>query len=162
MPSADTLAFVFKWQLLLPMILAGMFGGVWLLSFLSGGRTLSRRFAALIPIDGERFPFASARMGKVPWFMVNYGACLTVTLSSTGISMAMIRPFGFLCREFCIPWAEVESVEERASALSRATVVRIRGSSVKLALRGQAGRSLPEYAARFGAGYDPKSDLTEA
>jgi hypothetical protein len=71
---------------------------------------------------------------------VNYGGCLIVTVAPAGLAVSIYLPFRLLCPDFFIPWTEVESVEERASALSRRTVVRIRGSSVWLALRGTVGQ----------------------
>ena len=119
-----------------------------LLSVASGWRSLAKRFPAVAQVAGERFHFASAKMARVPWFPVNYGGCLIVTIAPGGLAVSIYLPFRLLCPEFFVPWAQVESVEERASALSRRTVVRIRGSSVRLAFRGTVGQSVAAMFAR--------------
>jgi hypothetical protein len=126
----------------LPLFVVGLLGIAGLLAILSGWRTLAKRFPPVTQVDGERFHFASAKMGLVSWFPVNYGGCLIITVGRTGLSVSIYLPFRYLCPEFFVPWSAVESVEERSSALSRRTVVRIRGSSVWFALRGTVGQSV--------------------
>ena len=127
-------------QWFFPLFVIAMVSIGALLAVVSGWRTLAKRFPAKTQVDGERYYFASAKMGLVSWFPVNYGACLTITVGRNGLAMSIFVPFGFLCPALFIPWAEVESVEERSTALSRRTLVRIRGSSVWLALRGTVGQ----------------------
>lgn len=122
-----------------------------LLTIASGWRTLSRRFPSVAQVEGERFHFASAKMGRVAWFPVNYGGVLIVTVTATGLAISIYLPFRLLCPEFFVPWSQVASVEERTSALSRRTVVRFRGSPVWLALRGTVGQSVSAAYARFRA-----------
>ena len=131
-----------------PLFLAMLLGIAALLSVASGRRALARRFPAVTPIEGEQFHFASAKMGRVPWFPVNYGGCLIVTVTPKGLAVSIYMPFRLLCPEFFLPWTQVESVEDRPSALSHRTVVRIRGSSVWLSLRGAPGRSVSSMYAR--------------
>lgn len=135
----------------LPLFFAVLLGIGALMTVASRWRTLSRRFPSVEQVEGERFHFASAKMSRVPWFPVNYGGCLIVTVTPSGLAVSIYLPFRFLCPEFFVPWAQVESVEERASALSRRTVVRIRGSSVRLALRGTVGQSVSAMFARVQA-----------
>jgi hypothetical protein len=132
----------------LPLFFAALLGVGALLTVASGWRTLSHRFPSVAQVEGERFHFASAKIGRVPWFPVNYGGCLIVTVTPSGLAVSIYLPFRLLCPEFFVPWAQIESVEERASALSRRTVVRIRGSSVRLALRGTVGQSVSAMFAR--------------
>lgn len=132
----------------LPVFFALLLGIGALLTVASGWRTLSRRFPAVTQVEGERFHFASAKMGRVSWFPVNYGGCLIVTVAPTGLGVSIYLPFRLLCPEFFVPWSQVASVEERASALSRRTVVRIRGSTVWLALRGTVGLRVAAMFAR--------------
>ena len=131
-PAALQQLFHSEW--FIPMFLAVLLGMGALLSVASGWRSLARRFPSVRQIEGERFHFASAKMGRVSWFPVNYGGCLIVTVTPVGLAISIYLPFRLLCPEFFVPWAQVESVEERTSALSRRMVVRIRGSSVWLAL----------------------------
>lgn len=139
MPPANTSSLLQAEQFL-PLFFAMLLGISALLAVASGWRSLARRFPPVVQLDGERFHFASAKMGRVPWFPVNYGGCLVVTITSTGLAVSIYMPFRLLCPEFFVPWAQVESVQEQASALSRRTVVRIRGSSVWLSFRGAPGQ----------------------
>lgn len=151
MSSAEIPA-VLHSQWFVPLFFVSLLGAAALLAVVSGWRTLARRFPPAARVDGERFYFASAKIGRVSWFLVNYGACLIVTIGRTGLSMSIFMPFRLFCPEFFVPWTEVESVEERPSALSRRTVVRIRGSSVQLALRGAVGqRALAMFSSAKGA-----------
>ena len=126
-------------KLVLPALVVVMAVIAALLAYLSGWRELARRFPAAAQTDGERFYFASAKMGRVPWFLVNYGVCLIITVGRSGIYVSIFMPFRLLCPDFFVPWSAVEAVEEQATALSRRTVVRMRGSPVTLALRGSVG-----------------------
>ena len=150
MPPAVPPAFLQE-DWFLPLFFILLLGIGALLTVASGWRTLAHRFPSVVQAEGERFHFASAKMGRVPWFPVNYGGCLIVTVAPTGLAISIYLPFRLLCPEFFIPWTQVESVEERASALSRRTVVRIRGSTVWLALRGTVGQSVSAMFARAQA-----------
>ncbi len=141
MPPVNTPSFL-QPEHFFPLFLAMVLGISALLAVASGWRSLARRFPPVEQVEGERFHFASAKMGRVPWFPVNYGGCLVVTVTPTGLAVSIYMPFRFLCPEFFVPWAQIESVQEQASALSRRTVVRIRGSSVWLSFRGTAGQSV--------------------
>lgn len=124
-----------------------------LMTLASGWRSLARRFPSVAQTEGERFHFASAKMGRVSWFPVNYGGCLIVTITPTGLVISIYLPFRLLCPEFFVPWSQVEAVEERTTALSRRTVVKIRGSTVWLALRGTVGQSVSAMYARMRAAH---------
>jgi hypothetical protein len=148
-PAAVSTFFPSVW--FVPLLLVMLFGIGALLTVASGWRTLSQRFPPVVQVEGERFHFASAKMGRVSWFPVNFGGCLIITVTPTGLAISIYLPFRLLCPEFFVPWSQVESVEERASALSRRTVVRIRGSTVWFALRGTAGQSVSAMFARTRA-----------
>ncbi len=129
----------FNPQWFLPALVVGMVAIAAVLAYLSGWRRLARSFPPVAQIDGERFYFASAKMGMVPWFQINYGVCLIITVGRAGIYVSIFMPFRLLCPDFFLPWSAVEGVAEQASALSRRMVVRIHGSPVTLALRGSLG-----------------------
>lgn len=135
--AANPIAFNPQW--FLPALVVGMVAVATLLAYLSGWRRLAKRFPPVAQIDGERFYFASAKMGMVPWFQINYGVCLIITVGRTGIYVSIFMPFRLLCPDFFLPWSAVEGVEEQSSALSRRMVVRIQGSPVTMALRGSLG-----------------------
>lgn len=136
-PSGNQLAFNPQW--FLPVLVVGMLAIAGMLAFLSGWRQLARQFPPLVQSAGERFYFASAKMGLVRWFLINYGACLIITVSRAGIYVSIFMPFRLICPDFFLPWSAVETVEEHATALSRRMVVRLHGSPVILALRGSVG-----------------------
>lgn len=137
----------FQTPLLILLFIAIATTMAYLLAQASGWQTLARRFPAVEQKEGERYRFASAKMGRVPWFPVNFGATLIVIVSPSGLSMATFFPFRFFCPAFFVPWSEFESVKEKSTALGRRTVVRFRGSSVRLVLRGSvAQRVVVTYA----------------
>ena len=148
-PSAVSTVLPSAW--FVPLFFVMLLGIGALLAVASGWRTLSHRFPPVVQVEGQRFHFASAKMGRVPWFPVNYGGCLIITVTPTGLAISIYLPFRLLCPEFFVPWSQVESVEERATALSRRTVVRIRGSTIWLALRGSVGQSVSAMFARTRA-----------
>lgn len=135
--AAHPIAFDPRW--FLPALIVGMAAVAALLAYLSGWRRLARRFPPVAQIDGERFYFASAKMGLVPWFQINYGVCLIITVGRAGIYVSIFMPFRLLCPDFFLPWSAVEGIEEQSSALSRRTVVHIHGTRVTMALRGSLG-----------------------
>ncbi len=152
-PSESVAALNPQW--FLPALVVGMMAVAGLLAFLSGWRRLAKRYRPTAQIDGERFYFASAKMGLVPWFKINYGACLIITVGKTGIYVSIFMPFRLFCPDFFLPWSEVESVEEQASALTRRMVVRVRGSPVSLALRGSVGHCVAATYAEAKAAASP-------
>ena len=130
--SADSLSFPF-WPFLILLLLIS----VGALPYLSGWRSLAKRFPVWAPADGQRFYFVSAKVGKYSWFRVNFGASLSLIVGPGGFQVSSLFP---LCPALFVPWSEVESVEDRSSALSRRTVVRFRGSPVVFAFRGAVGQ----------------------
>ncbi|MEP7206625.1 MAG: hypothetical protein ABI920_06785 [Casimicrobiaceae bacterium] len=145
-----------EWASLLPLFLAFLIGVLGLVAVLSGWRVLARRFPVVGEAEGERFHFASAKMGRVPWFPVNFGGCLILTVGRGGLSLSSYLPFRFFCPAFFLPWAAVESVEDRSTALSRRTMVRIKGSPIWLAIRGAAGQSIAAMFARTRGDEQPR------
>jgi len=137
---------------LIAVFVAVMTAAAYLLAVVSGWRTLARRFPPLAQGEGQRYRFASAKMGRVPWFPVNFGASLIVTVGPTGISMATYFPFRLFCAPFFVPWSQVESVEEKSTPLSRRTMVRFRDSLVRLAFRGAVAQTVVLMHARMREG----------
>lgn len=132
--TADFESFPF-WPFFILLVLIS----IGLLPYLSGWRSLAKRFPAWTPADGQRFYFVSAKVGRHPWFRVNFGASLSLIVGPGGLHVSSLFP---LCPAFFVPWSEVESVEDRSSALSRRTVVRFRDSPVVFAIRGPVGQSV--------------------
>lgn len=131
-----------QFQHVLPLFLAMLMAAMVALSFASGWRGLARRFPPVPLGEGQKFRFVSAKMGRVRWFPVNYGGSMILTVTPRGLAISSYMPLRFFCPEFFIPWAQVEAVEVRASALARRTIVHIRGSSTWLSFRGTPGQSV--------------------
>ena len=138
-------------QNVLPLFLFMAMVAMVLLSVLSGWRGLARRFPAVPLEDGEKFRFVSAKMGRVRWFPVNYGGSMLLTITPRGLAISSYMPFRFFCPAFFLPWAQVERVEVRASALARRSVVHIRGSSTWLSFRGIPAQRVLEMYERVRA-----------
>ena len=117
-----------------------------LLSLLSGWRALASQFPASDSIQGDHFRFVSGSMG-IPFFPVNYGNCLFVTVNEEGFRVAILFLFRFLTPPLFIPWLQVESVTEKRFLFMRYAAIRIRGSWPIVSLYGKAGtRMLEGYA----------------
>jgi len=140
--TTEEIGFYAQSQWFLPILATAWLGITALLATLSGWRSLAKRFPAKGSTDGERFSFVSASIGALAWFPVNYSGCLFVTVGSMGLAVSVLFPFRFLSPAFALPWSEVESAEERSSFFSRGTLVRLRGSPVRLSFHGNAGRSI--------------------
>jgi hypothetical protein len=121
-----------------------------LLSYLSGWRSLSQRFSETIQIEGDRFRFASAGMGVIAWFPVNYSNCLFLTVGRAGISISLLFIFRILSPTLYIPWSQVQSVEEKRGLLGRRIIVYLRDSAIKITWFGRAGKRVLEAFADCG------------
>ena len=79
-----------------------------LVPLLSGWQTLSTRYGASGPAQGDSFSWATARFS---WF-ANYGKCLNVTISSDGIHL---QPFWLLRsghKPLFFPWGAVKDLQQ--------------------------------------------------
>ena len=129
-----------------------MFALMWfgiggLLSLLSGWRSLASRFPGSDSIQGDHFRFVSGSMG-IPFFPVNYGSCLFVTVNEMGFRVAILFLFRFLTPPLFIPWAQVESVAEKRFLFMRYAAIRIRENWPILSFYGKAGKRMLEAYAR--------------
>ncbi|MDH5206106.1 MAG: hypothetical protein OEW36_10645 [Hylemonella sp.] len=140
--NPETLPTNIQFQHVLPLFLFMVMGAMVLLSIVSGWRGLASRFPSVAVGEGQRFRFVSAKMGRVRWFPVNYGGSMILTVTPQGLAISTYMPFRFFFPAFFLPWAQVERVEVRASALARRTVVHIRGSSTWISFRGIPGQSV--------------------
>lgn len=127
---------------LLPMFILGWLLASGLLAYVSGWHSLAERFPKTGEIEGERFRFASAAIGIVRWFPVNYSNCLFITVGRRALALSVFFPFRLISPEVHIPWTQVESVEERMFLFMRRVMVRVRDSRVKLTFWGGVGQSV--------------------
>lgn len=140
---------------LLALMIPAAFAALWLgvgaaLAYLGGWASLARRFRAAQPASGERFRAVSGFLGA-RLLRANYRRCLTVAVGDGGIHLAVPVLLRFQSPPLFIPWAEVESVEEKHVFLSRYAVIRVRGQRPAISLQGRAGQCVKEAFARNSA-----------
>lgn len=138
-------------QWFFPLFAVAWFAVCALLSYLSGWRQLSARFADPRSIEGDRFRFVSASIGAIPLLPVNYSSCLFVTVGDAGLSMSLLFVFRFLSPTLHIPWSQVRSVQAKCRFFGNRTVVELRESNIKITLFGRAGRRALEVFSGQGA-----------
>jgi hypothetical protein len=131
------------------------FGAMWLgicsvLAILSGWPSLAADFRASERATGDVFRFVSGSMGLAV-FPVSYGSCLFITVAPTGIHISILFLFRIFSPPLFIPWAEVESVEEKRFLLFRSTSIRIRGHWPKITLRGQSAQRVAAVYAQWSS-----------
>lgn len=84
----------------------------------------------------------------IPFFPVNYGNCLFVTVNEKGFRVAILFLFRFLTPPMFIPWAEVESAAKKRFLFMPYAAIRIRGNWPNLSFYGKAGRRMLEAYAK--------------
>ena len=112
-----------------------------LLATLSGWSSLATQFRADQTIEGERFRFASASLGR-RWLPVSYGNCLFFTVAPGGLSLSILFLFRLLSPPLFVPWSKVESIKEGRFLFMRFTVVRIAGHWSQLKVYGRLGQQV--------------------
>jgi hypothetical protein len=133
-PSGDSPWFLPAFALLWIGVTAG-------LALLSGWTNLAEEFRSEQPVDGERFRFASAAIGA-RLFPVGYSNCLFLIVGPMGIGVSIFFLFRLLSPPLYIPWARVESVEQRRFLFLKSTVVRVAGHWPELKIYGRAGQHI--------------------
>jgi hypothetical protein len=79
---------------------------------------------------------------------VNYGNCLFVSVSRSGIRLSILFLFRFQSPPLFLPWVDVESVTERRLLfLMRYSEIILKGDWPRLSLYGAAGRAARRYYA---------------
>jgi hypothetical protein len=111
------------------------------LAVLSGWYGLAERFRAGTPLQGARFRFASASIGRA-WFPVSYGNCLFFTVTPTGLGLSLLFIFRPLSPPLFVPWSEVSSVTERRFLFFRSALIRLNGHWSQIRVHGRAGQGI--------------------
>ena len=129
-----------------PIWFAVFFVAMWvvvcaLLARLSGWRDLAIRFRATTEVAGEKFGLSSGSMGSSNWFPVGYRNCLFVTVSDSGLGLSLIFPFRLFSPSLFISWDHIESVAEGRIWMVNCTMIKVRGTSTKISLRGKVAQS---------------------
>ena len=135
-------------EFLQPQWFFPLFIGMWLvitglLAHLGGWASLASSFRAEREFDGERFRFNSGSLGW-SFFPVQYGNCLFVTVNPEGLRLSIFFMFRFLSPPLFIPWAKMESVEEKQIFFFKYYVLSVRDHWPRISLRGAAGRHAKE------------------
>ena len=86
------------------VVVGGVMAGV------GGWRALAERYPAPVapPIDEKRYRFTSMRTGWGMFGMATYQGCVTVGVSSRGLSLALWVPFRLFHAPLFIPWEALE------------------------------------------------------
>ena len=120
-----------------------------LLARLSGWRDLAVRFHTATKVAGEKFSYSSGSMGPSNWFPVGYRNCLFVTVSDSGFGLSLIFPFRLFSPSLFISWDHIETVAEGRIWMVNCTIVKIRGTSTRISLRGNVAQSVIQTYARI-------------
>jgi len=112
-----------------------------LLSYLSGWRSLAKKFRADVPPSGDSYRFVSGSLG-MRIFPVNYSTCLFVTVAPAGIHLSILFLFRFLSPPLLIPWKSIESVVDSRILFFDRARISIRDSWPTLTIYGRAGRAI--------------------
>jgi hypothetical protein len=135
-PSPDS-AWFFPFFVLFWLAITG------LLALIGGWRYLAFRFPATDTVEGEKFRFVSGSMGR-PYFPVNYGSCLFVTVGRRGFRLSIFFPFRPLSPPLFFPWSSIESIDEKRFLFMPHTVIGLRDCWPTLSLYGKAGKRVRE------------------
>ena len=87
----------------------------------------------------------------LPFFPVNYGNCLFLTINERGFRLRILFPFRFLSPPLFVPWASIDSVVEKRFLLMRYAAIRIRENWPVISFYGKAGKRILEVYARLFA-----------
>ena len=102
-----------------PTSLLIAFAALWLavtalLSVLGGWLKLASRYRdpELCERVIGRFSMRSISLRLVPFLPVNYGGCVSIRLTETGIGLSVFFLFRFLHPPLLIPWTDIEEAEQ--------------------------------------------------
>ncbi len=157
MPDPVTHPFL-QSQWFFPYFVAMWFGVTGLLAYASGWARLANQFPAQMPVQGDRFRFASGSMG-LRFVPVSYDNCLFVTVSPSGLRISIFFPFRFLSAPMFVPWSAMESVTQgRFLLLMHTTVLVIKEQWPRITFRGGAGNAAYRAFLASRSGAHPDSE----
>jgi hypothetical protein len=113
-----------------------------LMAKLSGWQKLAERFPWRQTAGGETFRMASAAIGKSSAFPVNYKNCLTIVVGRSGLALSLFFAFRILSPPLLIPWSQLESVTLEKAWFGRHVSILIRGSPIRIGVRGAAADTI--------------------
>jgi hypothetical protein len=111
-----------------------------ILSLVGGWKRIADQFPASVsPVDeGRHFRFVWGTVGS-PSLPIVYRACLFCTVSPAGLKVSVFPLFRFMHPPMFIPWSAVDAASRDRWGLGTLTTLRLRGSSQRLRLMGDAG-----------------------
>jgi hypothetical protein len=87
------------------VVVAGFAVVSWLSAAVSGWRALARIYAAKARASGVTYRMQTGKLG-----LVNYGGCLTISLSDAGLRLAVWPMFRFAHPPLMIPWSDIRHI----------------------------------------------------
>jgi hypothetical protein len=134
------------------VLLAIVAGSVVVGGVIGGWRAMAERYPALAvaPLNEERYRFASMRSGWGLFWSSYFGNCVTVGVSSRGLSLAVWAPFSLFHPPLFIPWEALEKcrrIEHYRQGPWTLVTLREGGD---FTVTGQAAEAVFRYAAERG------------
>lgn len=134
------------------VLLAIVAGSVVVGGVIGGWRAMAERYPALAvpPLDEERYRFTSMRSGWGLFWSSYFGNCVTVGVSSRGLSLVVWAPFSLFHPPLFIPWEALEKcrrIEHYRQGPWTLVTLREGGD---FTITGQAAEAVFRYAAERG------------
>jgi hypothetical protein len=126
-------------------------GSVVVGALVGGWRKLAERYpaGAAPPLDEERYHATSVRTGWGLLGSAYFSSCVTVGVSSRGLSLALWAPFRLFHPPLFIPWEALERCRSIEHYRAPRTLVTLRDGG-DLTVTGQAAAAIFRYAAERG------------
>lgn len=122
-----------------------------LLAMLAGWPRLATRFRSDQMVAGETFRFASGAMGASIWLPVSYRCNLFYTVADSGLHLSVLFLFRLMSPPLFIPWEQVASITEERIWLINTAVIRLRGTSIMIMVRGRAAHAVKTAYGRYSS-----------
>jgi hypothetical protein len=134
-----------------PVVFAGIWAGIsYLMSRLSGWRSLAERYRTGGAPDGERLTWTSGQLGGV-----SFRSCLNLALGPSGLFIAPALPFRLFMPPLLVPWNEVRFEGFTRLFFFELACFRLGGEGPILALyRPTAERLRPRLGQAAGSAFD--------
>ncbi|HVD05371.1 MAG TPA: hypothetical protein VNB89_05120 [Gemmatimonadaceae bacterium] len=113
-----------------------------ILAFVSGWRSLARRYRGEPATVIDKVTFGSGQLGN---WGAHYNNCLSVTVGPAGVGLKVLLPFRILHPSLLVPWQEIVACERwRTFGMFDRTRLRLVGAGPPIVLYGSAARLVGE------------------
>lgn len=135
---------------------------MYLLSLLSGWRTLAKRYSAQDEFGGRTWRFKSIRTG-----FVSYSCCVNFTASDRGLGISVLFPFRFGHPKLLIPWTDLRISTYKHRLGFERTVISFPETSIQINLSSRLTVEIMEeakpYISSAGQGFatQQSADLSQ-